>query len=101
MRNRCSLLALVMLFCGSALATTALAAEAASTHGQVEPAVSLKPIPLVQIGKFAVTNSMLLTCIVAAGIIAFVQTATSNINPIPSGIPNLRSWMVDGPPNFL
>src|SRR5882762_9307646 len=101
MRNRCFFLTLVMLLCGFTLATTSFAAEAASVQGQHEPAVSLKPIPLVQIGKFAITNSMLVTWIVAAGIIVFAQIATRNIRTIPSGIQNFWEWLVEGLYNFL
>jgi F-type H+-transporting ATPase subunit a len=101
MRNRCFLLTVVMLLCGFALATTTLAAEATSAQAGPEPAVSLKPIPVVQIGKFAVTNSMLVTWIVAAGLIVFAQVATRKIKPIPSGIQNFWEWLVEGLHNFL
>jgi F-type H+-transporting ATPase subunit a len=101
MRNRCFLLAVVMLFCGFAMATTALAAEETSAGGQQEPAVSLKPIPVFQIGNFAITNSMLVTWIVAVGLIMFAQIATRNIKPIPSGIQNFWEWLVEGLHNFL
>jgi F-type H+-transporting ATPase subunit a len=90
-----------MLFCGFALATPTFAAESASDEGQQEPALSLKAIPLVQIGKFAITNSMLVTWIVAAGIIVFAQVATRKIKPIPSGIQNFWEWLVEGLYNFL
>jgi F-type H+-transporting ATPase subunit a len=101
MRNRCFLLLAVILFCGFALATGAFAAEPASAEGQHEPALSLKAIPLVQIGKFAITNSMLVTWIVAAGLIVFAQIATRNIKPIPGGIQNFWEWLVEGLHNFL
>jgi len=101
MRNRCFLLLAVIVFCGLALATATFAAEPASAEGQHEPALSLKAIRLVQIGKFAITNSMLLTWIVAAGIIVFAQIATRNIKPIPSGIQNFWEWLVEGLHNFL
>ena len=90
-----------MLLCGFALATATFAAEPASAEAQHEPALSLKAIPLVQIGKFAITNSMLVTWIVAAGIIVFAQLATRNIKPIPSGIQNFWEWLVEGLHNFL
>jgi F-type H+-transporting ATPase subunit a len=100
MRNRCFLLLVVMLFCGFALATTTIAAEAAPTQSEHE-AVPLKPTPLFQLGKFAITNSMLVTWIVAAGIIVFAQVATRRIKPIPSGIQNFWEWLVEGLHNFL
>jgi F-type H+-transporting ATPase subunit a len=101
MRNRYFLLAILMLLCGFALATPTFAAEPASAEGQHEPALSLKAIPLVQIGKFAITNSMLVTWIVAVGLIGFAQIATRNIKPIPSGIQNFWEWLVEGLHNFL
>jgi F-type H+-transporting ATPase subunit a len=100
MRNRCFLLLAVMLFCGFALATTAIAVEAAPAQSEHE-AVPLKPTPLFQIGKFVITNSMLVTWIVAAGIIVFAQVATRRIKPIPSGIQNFWEWLVESLYNFL
>jgi F-type H+-transporting ATPase subunit a len=88
------------LFCGFALATTAIAAEDAPAQSEHE-AVPLKPTPLFQIGKFVITNSMLVTWIVAAGIIVFAQVATRRIKPIPSGIQNFWEWLVEGLHNFL
>jgi len=94
MRNRYFLLSILALACGFAFATSTFAAEA-------EPAVPLKPAPLVHIGKFAITNSMLLTWIVAAGIIIFAQLATRDIQPVPSGAQNFWEWLVESLYNFL
>jgi len=82
------------LFCGCVFATSTIAAE-------VEPAVPLKPAELVHVGKFAITNSMLVTWIVAAGIIVFAQLATRKIKPIPSGAQNFWEWLVESLYNFL
>src|SRR6202166_1819444 len=87
-------LSVLALFCGCVFATSTIAAE-------VEPAVSLKPAELVHIGKFAITNSMLVTWIVAAGIIVFAQLATRRIKPVPSGIQNFWEWLVEGLYNLL
>src|SRR6266571_5425664 len=92
MRNRCFLI--LMLICGVSFALPAMAAE-------TEPAVPLKPAELVHIGKFAITNSMLVTWVVAAGIILFAQLATRNIQAIPSGIQNFWEWLVESLHNFL
>src|SRR2546423_4642925 len=78
------------------LATSAFAAEAAEHEG-----VPLKAAPLVHIGKFAVTNSMLVTWIVALGIIVFAQIATRRIKPIPSGAQNFWEWLVESLYLFL
>jgi F-type H+-transporting ATPase subunit a len=88
------------MFCGIAFATSAISAEVAPAQAEHE-AVPLKAAPLIQIGKFAVTNSMLLTWIVAASIIVFAQIATRNLKPIPSGIQNFWEWLVESLYNFL
>lgn len=100
MRNRYLLLSILTLLCGCALATSTIAAEAASGQPEHE-GVPLKAAPLVQIGKFAVTNSMLVTWIVAAGIIVFAQAATRRIRPVPNGIQNFWEWLVESLYNFL
>jgi F-type H+-transporting ATPase subunit a len=101
MRNRCFLLAVLMLFCGFALATSTLAAETASTQPEHE-GVSLKPQMLVHFGGgFGITNSMLVTWIVAAGIIILAQTAMRNPKPIPGRRQNFWEWMVEGLYTFL
>jgi F-type H+-transporting ATPase subunit a len=99
MRNRCLLMSILVLASSGVLATPALAAEAAASsehHG-----VSLKPQMLVEIGGFGITNSMLVTWIVAAGIIILAQIATRNIRRIPGGIQNFWEWLVEGLYNFL
>jgi F-type H+-transporting ATPase subunit a len=87
-------LSIFALCSGCIFATSALSAE-------VEPAVPLKPAELIHIGKFAITNSMLVTWVVAAGIIAFAQLATRKIKPIPSGVQNFWEWLVESLYNFL
>src|SRR5438477_8072725 len=101
MRNRYLLMSILALMCGAALASTALAAETAAPVQVEHEGVPLKAAPLVQIGKFAITNSMLVTWIVAAGIIIFAQIATRTIKPIPSGIQNFWEWLVESLYNFL
>ena len=94
MRNRFLFLSILALFCGVAFATPAWAAE-------TESAVPLKAQALVQTGKFAITNSMLVTWIVAAGIILFAQIAMRRIQTIPSGAQNFWEWLVESLYNFL
>jgi F-type H+-transporting ATPase subunit a len=96
MRNRYLLTSILTLVSSAVFATSAFAAEAAEHE-----TVSLKAAPLVQIGKFAVTNSMLVTWIVALGIIIFAQIATRRIQPIPSGVQNFWEWLVESLYNFL
>jgi F-type H+-transporting ATPase subunit a len=92
-------LSILALLCGCLVTTSTIAAEAAGEAK--EAAVPLKPAELVHFGKFAVTNSMLVTWIVAASIIIFAQLATRNIKAMPSGIQNFWEWLVESLYNFL
>jgi F-type H+-transporting ATPase subunit a len=99
MRNRYLLMSILALVSSAMLATSAFAAEAvgeATEHG-----VSIKPEVLVQVGGFGITNSMLVTWIVATGIIIFAQAAMRRIRPIPTGAQNFWEWLVEGLYNFL
>src|SRR5882724_9277025 len=93
MRNRYLLMSILALASSAMLATSAFAAEAAATEHEGVP---LKPQLIVQVGGFGVTNSMLVTWIVAATIIIFAQMATQRVKPIPSGIQNFWEWLVEG-----
>lgn len=54
-----------------------------------------------RIGPLPVTNSMLVTWIVALALIIFAQIATRNMKEIPSGAQNFWEWMVESLHNFL
>jgi F-type H+-transporting ATPase subunit a len=99
------LLSVFCLLAFSGFAGTANAAEIAPAPGAAvekkEEPLSLKPEPLLQLGKFTVTNSMLVTWIVAVGIIVFAQVATRNVKPVPSGAQNFWEWLVESLYNFL
>ena len=96
-------LSITAVLCGCALATSAVAAEPAGAEAkeQHEAAVPLKPAELVHIGKFAITNSMLVTWVVAAGVIVFAQLATRKIKPVPDGAQNFWEWLVESLHDFL
>src|ERR1700730_13078907 len=96
------LLSLLALVCGYAFTTSAIAAEPVAGPEKAEhEAPPLKPAPLFQIGKFAVTNSMFVTWLVATGLIGFAQIATRKVKPIPDGIQNFWEWMVESLHDFL
>ena len=54
-----------------------------------------------KIGYLAVTNSMLVSWIVAAGILICARVATRKIQPVPSGLQNFWEWLVESLYNFL
>jgi len=99
LRHRCffgvkSALTALTVFVCLALAPTLIAAE-------TEESLPLKPSGLFQIGKLTVTNSMLVSWIVAIGVILFAQMATRNIKAVPSGAQNFWEWLVESLYNFL
>ena len=94
--SRFTLIALTIV-CGGLLATSTFAAEPKAE----EESLSLKPVELLHVGRFTVTNSMLVTWIVAVGIIAFAQIATRNVKAIPTGAQNFWEWLVESLYNFL
>jgi F-type H+-transporting ATPase subunit a len=99
MRNRCLLMSILALASSALLATSAFAAEAGATEHE---GVSLKPQMLVHFGGgFGITNSMLVTWLIAAGIIILAQTAMRNPKPIPGRRQNFWEWMVEGLYTFL
>ena len=76
------------------------AAEDALPNAEHE-GLSLKATELFRVGQFIVTNSMLVTWIVAAGIILFARVAMRNVKPVPSGAQNFWEWLVESLYNFL
>jgi len=57
--------------------------------------------PRIHIGPLIITNSMLVTWIVALGVIIFAQIATRNIKEVPEGAQNFWEWLVESLHNFL
>jgi F-type H+-transporting ATPase subunit a len=73
--------------------------EAAGTHAKHE--LPLHPVEVARIGKFPITNSMIVTWIVAAGLILFAQLAMRNPKRIPEGSQNFWEWLVESLHKFL
>lgn len=99
---------LLLLICGllfiGSLTSSARAQEppnGSAPAAEHEEGLSLKPTPLFHVGDFYVTNSMLVTWIVAVGVILCAQAATRKIKPIPSGFQNFWEWLVESLYDFL
>jgi F-type H+-transporting ATPase subunit a len=58
-------------------------------------------LTVFHIGPFPVTNSMLVTWIVAIGIIVFARYATSNMKDVPDGAQNFWEFLVESLHDFL
>ena len=60
-------------------------------HGLSEKAVEIaRPF------GFPITNSMVVTWIVAAGLLLFARTATRRMDQVPGGAQNLLEWLIEG-----
>src|SRR5215207_9640824 len=71
-------------------------AAAHEQHGLTAHAVELwKPF------GFPITNSMVVTWVVALGLIIFAQIATRNMKMVPEGAQNFIEWLVESLYNFL
>ena len=96
------LILIVLALCAfGGVSTAAFAAEATPAATEEHESVPLKPDVLFHVGKLAVTNSMVVTWIVAAGILVCAQLATRKIKPVPTGLQNFWEWLVESLYNFL
>ena len=107
------LLALCMfmgLTAGSFLTVTAASKSPQATSAQEsgtttpepqEHGLSAKPVEIARPFNFPITNSMLVSWIVALGLIVFAQLATRRMKQLPGGAQNFLEWLVDALYNFL
>lgn len=72
-----------------------------STAPEKEHGLSARPVEIVRPFNFPITNSMLVSWIVALGLIVFAQLATRNMRQVPSGAQNFLEWLVEALYNFL
>lgn len=70
--------------------------SAAPAHG-----LSAKPVEIARPFGFPITNSMLVSWVVAVLLIVAAQAATRDMNLIPSGLQNFVEWLVGGLNDFL
>ena len=82
---------------GSAVQDSVPAASAeAEEHGLPQKAVEIaRPF------GFPITNSMVVSWIVAVGLIVFARVATRDMKHVPGGAQNLLEWLVGGLYDFL
>lgn len=87
---------------GDAAATAAEHLDLHEAGGHEEHSEGLPTAaPHIQLGPFSVTNSMIMTWLVAIAIIIFAQLATRNVQKIPAGLQNFWEWLVEGMYEFL
>jgi F-type H+-transporting ATPase subunit a len=82
-------------------AQTAASGEKAAAGHEAEHGLPQQAIEIARPFGFAITNSMLVSWVVALGLIIFAQVATRHMRRIPRGAQNFWEWMVGGLSNFL
>ena len=60
-----------------------------------EHGLSAKAVEIARPFNFPITNSMVVSWIVAVGLIVFAQFATRNMKQVPSGAQNFLEWLVE------
>ena len=99
------LLAALFLGPGANLTFARNAAEPGSLPGAIaEPEEHGLPQKAVEIARpfgFPITNSMVVSWIVAVGLIIFARLATRDMKRVPAGAQNLLEWLVGGLYDFL
>lgn len=77
-------------------------AQAAEVAAQAEGhGIPLHAVEIFNIGPFPITNSILVTWLVALGIILFARMATRQMREVPEGAQNFLEWLVEGLYDFL
>ena len=96
--------AFIILSVPSALAVNTesqLSAMSTSPPEQQEHGLSTKAVEIARPFNFPITNSMVVSWIVALGLILFAQVATRSMKQVPRGAQNFLEWLVEGLYNFL
>ena len=83
------------------LAALFVGVYAAPAIAQEERGPSQKAVEIARPFGFPITNSMVVSWIVAAGLIVFARVATRDMKRVPDGAQNLLEWLVGGLYDFL
>src|SRR5579862_1908113 len=70
-----------------------------ANHG--EHGLSQRAIDVARPFGFPITNSIIVTWIVAIALILFARAATRNMKHVPDGAQNFLEWLVEGLYGFL
>ena len=97
-----AILLLVLALPGRAAEAVATNAAAVVAMQEAKPeGLPSKATDVFSIGPLRVTSSMLVTWIVALGIICFARLATRNMKKVPGGAQNFWEWLVESLYDFL
>ena len=85
----------------SASANQTEASKPAAIPEQEEHGLSQKAVEIGHLFGFPITNSMIVSWIVALGLIIFAQAATRKMKQVPEGAQNFLEWLVESLYSFL
>jgi F-type H+-transporting ATPase subunit a len=66
-----------------------------------EHGLSTKAVEIARPFNFPITNSMIVSWVVAIGLIIFAQLATRDMKQVPGGAQNFMEWLVEGLYKFM
>jgi F-type H+-transporting ATPase subunit a len=92
---------LCLALIGLAIDHSANAASPAAGPKVEEPGLTEEANEITRLLGLPITNSMIVTWIVALGLIVFARIATRHTKPVPEGIQNFWEWLVEGLYKFL
>jgi F-type H+-transporting ATPase subunit a len=72
-----------------------------ATRGEEEHGLTQKAVEITRLFGLPITNSMVVSWIVALGLIVFAQVATRKMKQVPEGAQNFLEWLVEGLYKFL
>lgn len=70
-------------------------------HAAAHHQLPLQPLEIGHLFGLPITNSMVVTWIVALGLILFARVATRRLRPVPEGAQNFWEWLVESLYNYL
>src|SRR5947207_1170868 len=73
----------------------------AAISEQEEHGLSQKALEITRVFGFPITNSMVVTWIVALGLIVLARLATRSMKQVPDGLQNFLEWLIDSLYRFL
>ncbi len=75
--------------------------QVAATPEPQEHGLSQKAEEVARLFNFSITNSIIVTWMVALGLIGISYFATRNMKPVPGGLQNVFEWLVESLYSFL
>jgi F-type H+-transporting ATPase subunit a len=84
-----------------AAATAPESPEPNQSHKQEEHGLPQQAVEIGKLFGLPITNSMLLSWLVAIGLIVFAQVSTRHMEKVPKGAQNFWEWLVESLSNFL